>query len=72
MNLTRILAIPFTLVADVVTLGNMGGRSFTEQVFDAERAEQYNKAAAEYLRILSRLPHAQTEGRCVRDPVCNE
>ena len=53
MKLSRIFSIPFALVADVVTLGNMGDRSFTQQVFDAERREQYNCEAIELLKILA-------------------
>jgi hypothetical protein len=40
MKLKRIMAMPFALVADVVTLGNMGERPFTQQLFDAERRER--------------------------------
>lgn len=50
MKLTRILAAPFTLAADVVTLGNMGERSFTQQVFDAERREQEFAAIKEIVK----------------------
>lgn len=57
MKLKRILAVPFAVVADIATLGNMGDRSFTQQVFDAERRErelreaiEIAKAAAELLR----------------------
>jgi len=45
MKLKRILAMPFTVVADIATLGNMGERSFTQQLFDAERREQREDAA---------------------------
>lgn len=45
MKLKRLCSIPFALVADVVTLGNMGDRSFTQQVFDAERRERELKEA---------------------------
>ena len=53
MKLKRILAIPFAVAADVVTLGNMGDRSFTQQVFDAERRENNDKALLALLRILA-------------------
>jgi hypothetical protein len=49
MRLKRILAVPFALAADVVTLGNMGERSFTQQLFDAERRE---KSMAHELALL--------------------
>lgn len=58
MKLKRIISIPFALVADVVTLGNMGDRLFTQQVFDAEKAEQRAEAelrvVAELLRMVRR------------------
>ena len=41
MKLKRILAMPFALVADVVTLCNLGDRPFTQQLFDAERRDQW-------------------------------
>ncbi len=50
MKLTRILSIPFALVADVVTLGNMGDRSFTQQVFDAEQEERAVDAAVQIIK----------------------
>lgn len=53
MKLTRILSLPFTLVADVVTLGNFGDGSFTQQVFDAEEREQRVKDELDALRILA-------------------
>jgi len=41
MKLHRLISLPLTFIADVVTLGNIGGeRSFTGQVFDAEDREQ--------------------------------
>jgi hypothetical protein len=43
VKLKRIASIPFALAADIVTLGNMGDRSFTQQVFDDERREQRAK-----------------------------
>lgn len=52
MRLKRILAIPFTLAADVATLGNMGDRSFTQQLFDAERREQEDREAMRALEML--------------------
>lgn len=58
MRLRRIAAIPFALVADLATLCNMGERSFTQQVFDAERREQELRefrAAAQVLREISRM-----------------
>jgi hypothetical protein len=55
MKFTRMLTIPFAVVADVVSLGNMGDRSFTQQVFDAERREQRNKEHAEAARLLAAI-----------------
>ena len=52
MKLKRIVALPFALAADIVTLGNMGDRTFTQQIFDAERHEQFTKEELEALRIL--------------------
>jgi len=40
MKFTRILSIPVAVVADLCTLGNMGDRSFTQQVFDGDRRDQ--------------------------------
>ena len=40
MKLTRVLSLPFTLIADAVTLFNIGGTSFTQQVLDADRIER--------------------------------
>lgn len=53
MKLKRILSIPFAVAADVVTLGNMGERSFTQQVFDADRREKNDEALLEFVRILA-------------------
>ena len=58
MKITRILAIPFTIVADVATLGNMGRGSFTGRLFDAERYEQRCKAEEDALRALCELIEA--------------
>ena len=58
MKLTRILSIPFAAVADVVTLGNMGDRSFTQQVFDAERREQRVKEEKDAVKALVEILRA--------------
>ena len=58
MKLTRILSMPFALAADVVTLGNMGERSFTQQVFDAERREREAKEVVAALRALAEIAKA--------------
>ena len=56
MKLKRICAMPFAFIADAATLGNIGGaRSFTQQIFDAERYEQRAKAEREMLRDLVQL-----------------
>lgn len=59
MKLTRILSVPFAVAADVISLGNIGGnRSFTQQVFDAERDEQYNRECKEAVLLLAELARA--------------
>jgi hypothetical protein len=60
MKLTRILSIPFALAADVVTLGNMGDRSFTQQVFDSERRERESREVLEALRLLAEINKAKS------------
>lgn len=55
MKLKRILAMPFALAADVVTLGNMGDRSFTQQVFDSERRERQHQEIVESIEVLAKL-----------------
>lgn len=60
MKLTRILAVPFALAADVVTLGNMGDRSFTQQVFDADRRERESSEVLEALRLLAAINREQS------------
>lgn len=52
MRLKNIFAIPFTLVADVVTLGNMGDRSFTQQLMDKDRNEQAVDDLVKVIRAL--------------------
>lgn len=52
MKISRILSIPFAVAADVVTLGNMGDRSFTQQVFDAERRDQRERQALDLLKAI--------------------
>ena len=54
MKIKRILAIPFVVLADVASLGNMGDRSFTQQLFDAERREQETKELVDILCALQR------------------
>ena len=56
MKIKRLLSLPFTFIADVVTLGNVGGhRSFTQQVFDAEQHEQHVKEQLDALRAMADL-----------------
>lgn len=62
MKLKRILALPFALVADIVSLGNMGDRSFTQQVFDEERNEQERAALAKCLADLIRAAKEAKHG----------
>ena len=53
MKLKRIAAMPFALLADVVSCGNIGGnRSFTQQVMDAEKRERDTEEAIELLKLL--------------------
>ena len=56
MKLLRTIAIPFAVAADIATLGNLGERSFTQQLFDAERREkredQERKICLRLLRYL--------------------
>ena len=41
MKLHRIAVLPFAMIADVASLGNIGGdRSFTGQVFDADERDR--------------------------------
>jgi hypothetical protein len=54
LKLKRILSLPFAVVADVVSLGNMGDRSFCQQVFDAERLEKREEAEREIVLALLR------------------
>ena len=58
VRLKRVIAIPFTLLADLATLGNMGERSFTQQLFDAERREQYDREVREAAEFLVRIVEA--------------
>lgn len=59
MKLIRILAMPFTVVADVASLGNMGGRSFTQQLFDADRHERETKEIIDALKALAAQEEAK-------------
>lgn len=53
MKLKRIATLPFALIADIASCGNIGGnRSFTQQVFDAEKRERDEKAAIALLSAL--------------------
>lgn len=58
MKIRRILSIPFAIAADVVTLGNIGDRSFTQQVFDAERRDQQRKEAEQAVEAIVSLLRA--------------
>ena len=53
MKLKNIAALPFALVADVVSLGNMGGRSFTQQVLDKDTHEKEVDAVVEILKAIA-------------------
>ncbi len=56
MKLGRILTIPFALAADAATLGNIAGdRSFTQQVFDAERRDRRFEQELAAIKEITRL-----------------
>ncbi len=40
MKLHRLFKIPFTVIGDIITLGNLGEGSFTQELFKNERREQ--------------------------------
>jgi hypothetical protein len=65
MKFHRLLSLPFTFIADAVTLGNIGGdRSFTGQVFDAEDREQEfknQKVLAEAIAEIVRAAKGKVE-----------
>lgn len=53
MKLKNIAALPFALVADVVSCGNIGGnRSFTQQVLDKDTRERDTEQAIELLKAI--------------------
>lgn len=52
MKLKNILTVPFALVADAVTLANFGDRSYTQQVFDADRRQ---RKIEEEIRLIEAL-----------------
>ena len=59
MKLHRLISLPFTFVADVATLGNIGGdRSFTQQVFDAEERERAMKEAKDLAEAIATIVRA--------------
>lgn len=40
MKIKNAMLIPLAIVADIATLGNMGERSFTQQLFDSDEKER--------------------------------
>lgn len=56
MKLKNILAMPFAVIADVASLGNMGGRSFTQQVIDKDRNEQAVDDLCKVIKALKQEP----------------
>ncbi len=52
MKLSRLLALPLTVAADIITFPRTvnGARSFTQQLFDAERDERIVNAAERLIR----------------------
>ncbi len=60
MKLHRLLSLPFTFIADAATLGNIGGdRSFTQQVFDAEKREREIQEAKDFAEAVATIVRAQ-------------
>lgn len=54
MKLKNILALPFAMVADVASLGNIGGdRSFMGQIIDKDEREQERDALVKMVRLLT-------------------
>ena len=60
MKLKNIFSIPFAVIADIASLGNMGGRSFTQQVMDKDRAEQ---AVDDLCKIIKSIKDADKQER---------
>jgi hypothetical protein len=61
MKVKRLLSLPFAAAADAVTMGNFGDRSFTQQVFDAQRRDDRQKAAHQNTKDLIKLVNALTK-----------
>jgi hypothetical protein len=55
MKLTNLLSVPFAIVADVVTLGNMGDESFTNKVFRNDREERQAQELLKALEFMARI-----------------
>lgn len=53
MKLKNVFSIPFSLIADVITLGNLGDESFTEKVFRNDREERQTEELLKLMKILS-------------------
>ncbi len=43
MKIKNAILIPLTILADVISLGNMGERSFTQQLMDSDKEERDDK-----------------------------
>jgi len=58
MKFKRIIAMPFVLAADVITLGKMGEGSFTQDMFNAEKREQQIEAECKAIKTIAELVKA--------------
>lgn len=50
MKIKNALLMPITIIADIVSLGNMGERSFTQQLIDSDRQELAEDKLIDYLK----------------------
>lgn len=55
MKLHRLAKIPFALMGDLLTLGQMGEGSFTQELFENERREQEASRFLEEIKTLLEL-----------------
>jgi hypothetical protein len=50
VKFSRILALPFAAAADILTLGNLGGQSYTSQIFNNQRRDDQHRRDIETLK----------------------
>lgn len=50
MKIKNVLLMPMTIIADIVSLGNMGDRSFTQQLVDSDKQERVEDKLIDYLK----------------------